>query len=184
MESPLLSESDLLTLVETGARLGSEIRLETLLDLILETAGQLTDSPKGAVLLHDARAGGLYFAAATGEHADAVIKEWGEASTQRVPVHSSKAGAVFSSGDSIIENALKTDETHFKGVDESVARVTESMVCVPLSIVDLATTSPRRIGVIQILNKRSGPYTSHDRVLLEHFADYAAVAIRNAGLLR
>lgn len=182
MATTLLTQADLLTLVEIGARLGSEVRLPKLLDLILQSAGQLMDSPKGAVLLHDDRAGGLYFAAATGDHAAEVLNEWGEGAQKRVPVEGSKAGSVFSTGESIVETSLESDQTHFKGVDESIDRVTESMVCVPLAILDPTAAALKRIGVIQILNKRGGPYTDRDRLLLEHFANQAAVAIRNAEL--
>jgi class 3 adenylate cyclase len=50
------------------------------------------------------------------------------------------------------------------------------MVCVPLKFAD------KCLGVMQLLNKRSGRYTERDRVLLEQFASHAAVAIRNAQL--
>jgi hypothetical protein len=156
MATAPLAESDLRTLISISARLGSEVQLPKLLDLILQGAGDLTDSPKGAVMLHDEGAGGLYFAAATGDHAAEVLKDWGESAPKRVPVKGSKAGAVFSTGESIMEGSLESDEAHFKGVDASIDRVTESMVCVPLTLVDTITTVPRRIGVIQILNKRTG----------------------------
>src|SRR5262249_32680508 len=62
------------------------------------------------------------------------------------------------------------------GVDEETKKVTESMVCVPL------TVGGDRLGGMQILNKSSGSYDDHDRILLEHFASQAAVAIKNAQL--
>lgn len=68
------------------------------------------------------------------------------------------------------------DTTHFKGVDEETEQPTESLVCVPLR------AGGRTIGVMQLLNKRDGNYTERDKVLLERFADQAAVAIRNATL--
>jgi hypothetical protein len=51
-EAPL-AESDLRTLISVSARLGFEIQLLKLLNLILQGAGDLRDSPKGSVLLHD-----------------------------------------------------------------------------------------------------------------------------------
>jgi class 3 adenylate cyclase len=51
------------------------------------------------------------------------------------------------------------------------------MVCVPL------TADDKVLGVMQLLNKRGGDYTDRDRVILEHFASQAAVAIRNARLV-
>jgi adenylate cyclase len=179
-----LTESDLRTLISVSARLGSEVQLSKLLDLILQSAGELTDSPKGSILLHDERGGGLYFAAATGDDAAEVLKEWGEGASKRVPMKGSKAGSVFSTGESMMEDSLKSDQAHFKGVDASLDRVTESMVCVPLTLLDPTAAIPKRIGVIQILNKRAGSYTERDRAVLEILSNYAAVAIRNAELFR
>lgn len=184
MPTTPLTESDLRTLISVSARLGSEVQLSKLLELILQSAGELTDSPKGSILLHDERAGGLYFAAAAGDDAAEVLKEWGEGASIRVPTKGSKAGAVFSSGESMMEDSLKSDHAHFKGVDASLDRVTESMVCVPLTLLDPTAAIPKRIGVIQILNKRAGSYTERDRAVLEILSNYAAVAIRNAELFR
>ena len=52
-----------------------------------------------------------------------------------------------------------------------------SRVCVPI-------IKHETIGVMQILNKRSGNYTARDRVLLEQFANQGAVAIRDARLFK
>jgi class 3 adenylate cyclase len=58
------------------------------------------------------------------------------------------------------------------------------MICVPLVSVSRRTRQTRALGVVQILNKRSGNYSMRDRVLLERFADQVAVAIENAILVR
>ena len=78
---------------------------------------------------------------------------------------------------------MPNDLNHFKGVDEATRRATASMVCVPLVAVSRRTHEPRALGVVQILNKRSGNYSLRDRLLLERFADQAAVAIENAILV-
>jgi adenylate cyclase len=57
------------------------------------------------------------------------------------------------------------------------------MVCVPLVAVSKRSGAARTLGVIQILNKRSGNYTERDKILLERFADQAAVALDNAHLV-
>ncbi len=53
---------------------------------------------------------------------------------------------------------------------------TQSMLCVPLVVAD------KTLGVMQLLNKRSGVYNDRDCVLLEQFANYAAIALRNSRL--
>ena len=112
-----------------------------------------------------------------------LMREFGEFSEKRIPLQS-KAGIVFSTGKSIIVDSLANDPEHFKGVDERTEKKTESMVCVPLAVADQTIGKVRRIGAIQLLNKRGGDFTERDRVLLESFADQAAVAIRNAGVFR
>lgn len=173
-----LSSADLLNLVESGRELSSEIDLDVLLQRILDRAGELTDSPAGSILLHDNDRGGLYFAAATGPAAVTVLERFGESADDVVPLYDSKAGGVYQSGVSLIVTSVVSDPEHFKGVDVETKEDTDSMVCVPL------TAGAERLGVVQLINKRSGEYTDHDRVLLEHFAAQAAVAIRNASSFR
>src|SRR6185503_6500920 len=111
------------------------------------------------------------------------LREFGEFSDKRIPLHS-KAGTVFSTGKSIIVDSLAQDPEHYKGVDQRTAKETESMVCVPLAIAEQTLSQVRRVGAIQLLNKRSGNFTERDRVLLEYFSDQAAIAIQNASLFR
>jgi adenylate cyclase len=131
----------------------------------------LTDSPDGSVILHDETRNCLYFADAVGASAQLLLNEWGKASGQSVPMVGSKAGQVFTSGVSTIVDAVIDDPNHFKGVDEDTKQQTSSMVCVPLIVTSRRSGEPRTLGVIQILNKRSGNYTERDIVLLERFAD-------------
>ena len=168
-----LSREDMLALIESGRELSAEITLEALLQSILGRASRLTNSPDTSVILLHEHRSGLYVAAATGEKANWVLATFGKHSDKDIPIEGSKAGMVFSTGQSIIENQV---EGHFKGVDEETKKVTESMVCVPLGV------GKDAMGVMQILNKRSGSYDNHDRVLLEHFASHAAIAIKNAQL--
>lgn len=176
-DSELLEKAELLTLVECGRELAAEVSLKTLLKTILDRASILTDSPDASVILYSEKRGDLYFAHAVGESAGLLLSQWGESSTQGVPLTRSKAGEVFRTGMSLVENALADDANHFKDVDSDTNRPTVSMICVPL------TVAGKPIGAVQILNKRSDGYTDHDRVLLEHFAAQAAVAIRNARLI-
>lgn len=175
-DSELLEKDELVTLVECGRELAAEVSLKTLLKTILDKACALTGSPDASVILHSEKRGTLYFAHAVGEDADLLLKQWGELAEQGIPLRS-KAGEVFSTGRSLVENALADDANHFKGVDSDTKRSTASMICVPL------TVAGRPMGVVQILNKRGGGYTDRDRILLEHFAAQAAVAIRNARLI-
>ena len=56
----LLKKADYVALIESGKQLTSEIDIDDLLQKILKTAGQLTDSPDGSILLYDEERLGLY----------------------------------------------------------------------------------------------------------------------------
>jgi class 3 adenylate cyclase len=181
-----LTAEDLLALVESARDLSSEIDLAELLEHLLERAGALTGSEAGSVILFDPdrpykneqdelKHGALYFAAATGKVRDFLLTTYGETGPESVPPKS-KAGQVHEIGRSMIIDAVAADPEHFKGVDQATKHTTESMVCVPLRV------GTDRLGVVQLLNKHTGNYTERDRVLLEHFASHAAIAIRNARL--
>ena len=181
--SEILAVDDLLELLNTAKQLASEVSLPELLDAILARAQQLTDAPDASIFLYDSKRESLYFAAATGEKGAMLVREFGEFSDKRIPLHS-KAGTVFSTGKSIIVDSLEQDPEHYKGVDQRTAKKTESMVCVPLAIADQTLGQVRRVGAIQLLNKRRGNFTERDRILLEYFSDQAAIAIQNASLFR
>ncbi|MCU1234563.1 MAG: adenylate/guanylate cyclase [Candidatus Solibacter sp.] len=175
--SDLLPREDLVALLETAGQLATEADQARLADAILTRACQMTNSPDGSVLLFDPDRGGLFFAAAKGEKGPSLLENWGEYSSQRVPVAGSKAGLVYTTGVTILEQRLDDDTDHFKGVDEQTSRTSQSMICAALEV------GGTRIGAIQILNK-PGPYTDRDLALLEQFAVQAAAAIKNSRRLR
>jgi class 3 adenylate cyclase len=147
-----------------------------LLQRILDRATALTGSADSSVMLYDEKKEVLYFAHATGPSAATVLERWGKNSDRGIPIAGSKAGKVFATGLSVIVNAATEDPNHFKDVDSETERPTESMICVPMSVMG------KRIGVVQLLNKQDARYTPRDVLLLEHFAEQAGVAIRNAQL--
>lgn len=176
-DAPDLTAEDLLALVDMGRELAAVLDIRALLPRILSRACWLTDSPDGSVILFDPERGDLYFAEAVGRDAATLLEQWGRRRQRGIPVDASKAGQVFSTGRSLKVDLLVDDERHFKGVDADTRRATESMICVPLVV------GSDRLGVMQILNKRTGNYTGRDLTLLEHFASQAAVALRNARLV-
>lgn len=179
----LLRHEDLLALIDITRSLASEVHLTRLLHRILEEATKLTDSHDGSVILHDETRNRLYFADAVGDDAQMLLKKWGKTSSHGIPLVGSKAGQVFTSHMSQVVDAVANDPNHFKGVDNDTRRQTTSMVCVPLIVTSKRSGQVRALGVIQILNKKNGNYTKRDRVLLERFADQAAVALENAQLV-
>jgi class 3 adenylate cyclase len=93
-----------------------------------------------------------------------------------VPLVGSKAGQVFNSGEPLVLGAVAADADHFKGVDRDTGKATESLLCLPLD------AGGKRLGVVQLRNKRGGDYSVRDVVLIQHFASQAAKSLRNAQL--
>jgi len=173
-ELNVLSTEDFRVLTQSTRELTKELGLETLLYRILETASQLTKSPDTSIFLHNDRDNSLYIAAATGVESEWVLSNFGKHSEKPIPIDASKAGHVFTTGESLVENRVKD---HFSGVDDETNKKTKCLVCSPLKVGD------ESLGAIQVLNKKSGEYTLRDQVILEYFADQASIAIRNAKLL-
>jgi class 3 adenylate cyclase len=173
-----LGPDDLLALVRTAGELAQEIDLQPLLRRILVRAGELTGCPDGCVLLFNEERNSLYFADAIGDKAPQLLNDWGEFSEQQVPLEGSKAGEVFTTGEPLVEDSLSDDPGHFKPVDAKTDHQTRCMICVPLSAAGV------RLGVVQLLNKESGKFTARDQILLEQFANQAALGIRNARLMQ
>lgn len=151
----ILRTKDLMALVETASDLTTNIDLQDLLSHILSKAGNLTISLDGSIILHNRQRNSLYFAAASGENAPMLLKDWGEFSEQQIPIKDSIAGSVFSTGTPVVEDAVRARRIHFKDVDAQTKRQTQSMICVPLTIFD-PHKGETRLGVMQILNKQSG----------------------------
>ncbi|MEI6644391.1 MAG: GAF domain-containing protein [Novosphingobium sp.] len=170
-----LSQGDLAALVELAPELAEETSLTSLLGRLLDRAVGLTASTSGTVYLYDDRRRKLYVAHAVGPAAALVLEKYG-ANGEGIPLVGSKAGGVYSSGESIIVNKIEQDPEHYKAVDQATARPTASMIAVPLAV------AGERIGVVQLLNRTAGPYTAYEAALLEKFATLAAVAVRNARL--
>lgn len=172
---PALSPADLAALVRFAPELAEDTSLTSLLGRLLDQAAALTDSTGGTVYLYDDQRRKLYVAHAVGPAAAVVLQKYGAAG-EGIPIVGSKAGGVFACGEPLVSNEIGQDPEHFKAVDRATAKPTSSMVAVPL------TVAGERIGVVQLLNRTSGPYTDYEVALLAQFAALAAVAVRNARL--
>jgi two-component system NtrC family sensor kinase len=86
------------------------------------------------------------------------------------------AGQVALSGEPALVNDAYGDNQFYGQIDRATGFVTRSILCVPLMIHD------RCIGVIELLNKVDGPFTSDDTERLSNVASSVAIALENARL--
>ncbi len=88
----------------------------------------------------------------------------------------SVVGRVQEQGESIIARDVAGDARFVPLIDDRTGFETRSLLGVPL------LSHERSLGVIAVINRRGGSFTSHDRSLVETLANAAAAAIENARL--
>ncbi len=157
-------------LVEVSVTLNSTLEPGPLLDFLIRSAADLLETEAASILLFDEKTQRLYFAASTG--AD-------PAELRRIPVplEGSIAGAIFREDRPLIINEVASDPRHYRQVGEKIRFEARTLIGVPMRMRD------RRVGVLEALNKRGGPFTESDLQTLSIIASQAAVAIHNANLV-
>jgi PAS domain S-box-containing protein len=85
-------------------------------------------------------------------------------------------GWVAQHGKIAIVSRAQEDPRFSRVIDAHTGFQTHSILAVPLQVRDTV------IGVLEVLNKSEGEFSSHDRVLLETLAASVAIAIENARL--
>ena len=154
---------------EIGQNLASTLNLNEVLTRLLQRVYSSIEVEDGSILLIEEPSGDLI--------AQIVV---GSISTGtepfRVPQGQGIAGEVAATGAPIIVNDAKEDPRHFGQIDEDTGFQTRSILCVPI------LTHEKIIGVLEVFNKKSGPFTHKDQILLSSIANYAGIAIENARL--
>lgn len=158
-------------LQEAARSLSSQLDLDQLLSLILQSAVQVVDAGAGSLLLYDPASEALVFRVVQGGSGDRLLNR-SFASDQGI------AGAVFTSQQPSIVNDVRLDQ-RFLDIGSGTGFQATSLMAVPL----IHKGDP--IGVLEVLNKTSGePFNVDDQELLLAFAAHSAVAIENARLYR
>ncbi len=154
-------------LLEVVSSIASEIRLDPLLARIMAAATQMLEADRGTLFLYDPRRDELYSSVSGG----ASIAEI------RFPANAGIAGECFSSGTIInIADAYK-DARFNPEIDQRTGYRTGSLLCMPI-----IAKGTRKIGAMQVLNRKSGKFSPADERRLSAFCAQAAVSIENAQL--
>ncbi len=95
----------------------------------------------------------------------------------RVRLGEGIAGHVMVTGETVRVGDAARDPRFASRFDRASGFVTRTILCQPL-----ANAQNQRIGVIQVLNKRGGPFTDADSHLLAALTSQAVIAIENARL--
>ncbi|MGA1845299.1 MAG: sigma 54-interacting transcriptional regulator [bacterium] len=162
----------LTTLYSISSALNSIIDRDELLKFILRKTKELLDVEGASIIFWDPRENMFYFPVVA-EESDEVEKKLKQL---RFPSDSGIAGWVFREKKPALVNDVANDERFYHVVDEITKTQTQSILCVPL----YGTNSP--LGVIEAVNKKSGPFTEDDQQLLTAMADNITTSIEKSNL--
>jgi HD-GYP domain-containing protein (c-di-GMP phosphodiesterase class II) len=137
--------------------------LDRLLGIILEAATRVVDADRSSIFIIDRDKKELWTKVAQGT---------GEI---RIPLGSGIAGAVATTGCTVNIADAYSDPRFNRTVDQVTGYRTHNILCVPMCGV-----SGEVSGVLQALNKRTGPFTDEDEELLWALGGQAASSIDNA----
>jgi signal transduction histidine kinase len=152
-----------------GKRVIGAQNLDQVLTVLMQAINQEINVESGSVLLREWDSHQLVFAKILRGQAQ-------HFSSLRLRVGQGIAGWVAQTGQSVIIEDAAQDPRWYSGVDRVTGFTTRSILCVPL-IAEVET-----IGVIELLNKFDGAFTTNDRELLEAIATQVAPTIQNKRL--
>jgi signal transduction histidine kinase len=158
-------------LIDIARDLASTLDLDVLLYRIVTAAAEITDAEAGSILLYDGTARQLYFQVATNIDQPTM-------SGLIVPLEGSIAGWIVANRKTVRTADVHGDKRFFNDVEQTIGFQTSSLLGVPL------ITKEKVVGVLEVLNKHDGKFTSQDENLLLVLGAQAAVAIENARLFQ
>ncbi len=156
-------------LIEASKSVNSSLNIDTVLEIILDTAIQTTNADRGTLYLVDYENNEIWSKHLHGENVGEI----------RLPIGQGIAGYVAESGETVnIENTY--DHPYFNAeIDQRSGYQTHSMLCMPLR-----NNAGEIIGVFQLLNKKDDIFTDEDEDFLDALSAHASVALENAQLHR
>jgi signal transduction histidine kinase/CRP-like cAMP-binding protein len=154
-------------LIEAAKSVNSSLNLDTVLEIILDTAVQATNADRGTLYLIDQSNNEIWSKLLFGEHVGEI----------RLPIGTGIAGFVAETGETVnIEDTY--NHPYFNpDIDQRSGYHTDSMLCMPMR-----SMSGEIIGVFQLLNKSEGVFNADDENFIEGLSAHAAIALENAHL--
>lgn len=154
-----------------GQSISAHLELTSLLEEIKRQVPDVMVAERCSIMLVDSQRRELVLRASD--------TNTGEMREFRIALDRGIAGWVATNGIGQIVNDVEQDPRWFDGVSLATDFVTRSILCAPMK------HGERVVGVMQVLNKRSGePFTEQDLRLLTTLSAQAAIAVENAQLVR
>lgn len=157
------------SLVQASRILNSTLNLEEILRLFMDIATKNMQADRSTLYLVDRKKDELW----------SIITQGPEMVEIRLPIGMGIAGQVAKTGEVINIDDPYHDPRFFPDIDRKTGYTTRNILCMPM-----LNKKGEIIGVMQILNKHAGNFTTDDESYLDSLAAQAAVAIENAQLHR
>lgn len=158
--------ADLTTLLDISRRLGATTELTPLLEQIADASNHVLNCERTTVFLYDPKAHELYSRVATGT------------SEIRFSADRGIAGESIRTGDVINVADAYADERFNKDIDRATGFKTRNLLTFPMRGHDQAL-----VGVLQVLNRKGGPFEERDEELADTLSSLAGVAIQRQRLI-
>ena len=152
-------------LLRIGKEVGAIESLEELLRTIVEITTKETGAERGTLFLNDEHTGELY----------SRVMQGGYVREIRILNTAGTAGLVFTKGKGVIVNRPYEDPHFDRTVDRETGYVTKNICAAPIQ-----TGRGQIIGVLQMINKTRGNFTSEDLRRLTAMAEQTSIALRSA----
>lgn len=170
-ETPQTTARRLAILTDVVKTANSILEPRKVIELVVEKIRQLIPSEAWSLLMVDEEKQELVFEAALGAKGR-------EVAALRPKIGEGVAGWVAETGKPAIVNDAARDPRFSPSVDVKTSFETRSILCAPL------VSRGRTIGVLEILNKKGGPFNKRDLDLVLTLVEPAAIAIENAILFQ
>ena len=164
-----IGKTNLLKLFEINQIINSTLDITEVLERVLKTASDVLNSEASSIILIEKNANYLAFKTVTGKKAN-------EIKNFKIKAGQGIAGWVINEGKPTISNNVQEDKRWFGDISKKLNYPTRSIICAPIKI------RGKIIGVIEVINNKSGNFDDKDLSLLVAFTNQAAIAIENARL--
>jgi len=154
-------------LLEVTSSIASELNLDVLLAKIIRVATEMLGADRSTLFLYDRKADQLWSRIAEGLDTKEI----------RIPSGAGIAGACFTSRETINIPDAYADPRFNQAIDKKTGYRTRTILCMPI-----LNKGGDKLGVVQVLNKASGPFGDADEARLRAFGAQAAIALENAQL--
>lgn len=156
-------------MAETTRMIVSSLDLSEVLSQVLSRVVSLLGVEAGSIALIDEAGGDLVFQSATGPKAEA-LKD------KRLKPGQGVAGWVVQNGKPLVVPDTRLDDRFDRGFDEQTGFATRAVACVPILLRE------KILGVVEVINPRSGAFSPQSVQVLEYLTGLAASAISHAQL--